>query len=116
MRRVRPSSPSPPSDRAGCPILLYPNLVEHHNVNYTADSALAAKFVHSWPPLLLMDTTSRDEAVCEVFNPYELAGYLATLKPAARKKLQKPQQGAPNPFLREELANATVLVLAEENC
>lgn len=45
-----------------------------------------------------MDTTSRDEAVWEVFNPYELAGYLATLKPVARKKLQKLQQGAPNPL------------------
>lgn len=28
-------------------------------------------------------------AVWEIFNPYELHGYLASLKPAARKKLQK---------------------------
>jgi hypothetical protein len=28
-------------------------------------------------------------AVWEVFNPYELTGYLASLKPSARKKLQK---------------------------
>jgi hypothetical protein len=28
-------------------------------------------------------------AVWEVFNPYELRGYIASLKPAARKKLQK---------------------------
>ena len=28
-------------------------------------------------------------AVWEVFNPYELRGYLASLKPAARKKLEK---------------------------
>jgi hypothetical protein len=27
--------------------------------------------------------------VWNVFNPYELAGYLTTLKPAKRKKLQK---------------------------
>jgi hypothetical protein len=28
-------------------------------------------------------------AVWEIFNPYELRGYVASLKPAARKKLQK---------------------------
>jgi len=28
-------------------------------------------------------------AVWEIFNPYELRGYLGSLKPAARKKLQK---------------------------
>jgi len=28
-------------------------------------------------------------AVWEIFNPYELRGYIASLKPAARKKLQK---------------------------
>jgi hypothetical protein len=28
-------------------------------------------------------------AVWEVFNPYELRGYIASLKPSARKKLQK---------------------------
>jgi hypothetical protein len=28
-------------------------------------------------------------AVWDVFNPYELTGYLASLKPSARKKLQK---------------------------
>lgn len=28
-------------------------------------------------------------AVWDVFNPYELAGYLTTLKPSRRKKLQK---------------------------
>jgi hypothetical protein len=28
-------------------------------------------------------------AVGEIFNPYELRGYVASLKPAARKKLQK---------------------------
>jgi hypothetical protein len=28
-------------------------------------------------------------AVWEIFNPYELRGYLASLKPSARKKLQK---------------------------
>ena len=28
-------------------------------------------------------------AVWKVFNPYELAGYLTTLKPSRRKKLQK---------------------------
>ena len=28
-------------------------------------------------------------AVWEVFNPYELRGYLASLKPAARTKLEK---------------------------
>jgi hypothetical protein len=27
--------------------------------------------------------------VWNVFNPYELAGYLTTLKPSRRKKLQK---------------------------
>ena len=28
-------------------------------------------------------------AVWEIFNPYELRGYVASLKPAARKQLQK---------------------------
>jgi hypothetical protein len=28
-------------------------------------------------------------AVWEIFNPYELRGYIASLKPSARKKLQK---------------------------
>jgi hypothetical protein len=28
-------------------------------------------------------------AVWEIFNPYELRGYIATLRPTARKKLQK---------------------------
>jgi len=28
-------------------------------------------------------------AVWEIFNPYELRGYVASLRPAARKKLQK---------------------------
>jgi hypothetical protein len=28
-------------------------------------------------------------AVWEIFNPYELRGYMASLKPSARKKLQK---------------------------
>jgi hypothetical protein len=28
-------------------------------------------------------------AVWEIFNPYELRGYVASLKPVARKKLQK---------------------------
>jgi hypothetical protein len=28
-------------------------------------------------------------AVWEIFNPYELCGYIATLRPIARKKLQK---------------------------
>jgi len=28
-------------------------------------------------------------AVWDIFNPYELTGYLASLKPSARKKLQK---------------------------
>ena len=28
-------------------------------------------------------------AVWEIFNPYELRGYIASLKPAARKELQK---------------------------
>jgi hypothetical protein len=28
-------------------------------------------------------------AVWEIFNPYELRGYVASLKPAVRKKLQK---------------------------
>lgn len=28
-------------------------------------------------------------AVWEIFNPYELRGYVASLKPTARKKLQK---------------------------
>lgn len=28
-------------------------------------------------------------AVWEIFNPYELRGYVASLKPATRKKLQK---------------------------
>jgi hypothetical protein len=28
-------------------------------------------------------------AIWEIFNPYELRGYLASLKPAARKKLEK---------------------------
>jgi hypothetical protein len=28
-------------------------------------------------------------AVWEIFNPYELRGYVGSLKPAARKKLQK---------------------------
>jgi hypothetical protein len=28
-------------------------------------------------------------AVGEIFNPYELRGYVASLKPAVRKKLQK---------------------------
>ena len=28
-------------------------------------------------------------AVGEIFNPYELRGYMASLKPSARKKLQK---------------------------
>ena len=37
-------------------------------------------------------------AVWEIFNPYELRGYIASLKPAARKKLQKLFT-----FLRERL-------------
>jgi hypothetical protein len=28
-------------------------------------------------------------ALWDVFNPYELTGYLASLKPSSRKKLQK---------------------------
>jgi len=40
-------------------------------------------------------------AVWKIFNPYELAGYLTTLKPSRRKQLQKLLyvQGSP-PFRR----------------
>ena len=39
-------------------------------------------------------------AVWDVFNPYELTGYLASLKPSARKKVQKLLYVSSKPVLR----------------
>jgi hypothetical protein len=41
--------------------------------------------------------------VWNVFNPYELAGYLTTLRPAKRKKLQK--------LLRERFSQVPAVIL-----
>jgi hypothetical protein len=56
-------------------------LVGEKLLNFAREADPTAEFAAELPRF--------QAAVWDVFNPYELSGYLATLKPSARKKLKK---------------------------
>jgi hypothetical protein len=56
-------------------------LIGEKLLNFAAEADRHPKFAAELPRF--------QAAVWEVFNRYELAGYVATLKPATKKKLQK---------------------------
>jgi hypothetical protein len=71
-----------------------PTIREHFGVKSALDYLVGQKLLNfaeaaDEDPGFAAELPRFQAAVWEIFNPYELRGYVASLKPAARKKLQK---------------------------
>ena len=71
-----------------------PRIREHFGVKSALDDLVGEKLVTfarvaDKDPDFAAELPRFQAAVWEIFNPYELRGYVASLKPAVRKNLQK---------------------------